>query len=81
MGSLIKKYRSGTISGTIWLNEKAIEDKVVGFKTVSLQRWWKDKNGVNRDETLNIRKQDVAKLLVILQKIQEDLLLTEDENE
>ena len=70
----IKKYKSGNISGALWFNEREVNGNIVGFKTLSITRSWKDKD-VWRNEALNIRKQDIAKVLVILNKMQEDLFL------
>ena len=78
----IKQYKSGNIQAAIWFNEREVNDSIVGFKTVSLRRSWKDREkNIWRDEKLNLRKQDVPKLLVILNKIQEDLILNQDEKE
>lgn len=77
----IKKYKSGLIQGAIWLNEKDVDGDKVGFKTASLRRSWKDKDNQWRDETMNLRKADIPKALVILNKIQEDLLLGDDNDE
>lgn len=77
----IKKYKSGLIQGAIWLNEKDVDGDKVGFKTASLRRSWKDKDNQWRDETMNLRKTDIPKALVILNKIQEDLLLGDDNDE
>lgn len=70
-----KKIRSGNIQGAIWHNEKEIDGSKVGFKTASLGRSWKDKEGKWKNETLNLRKTDIQKALVILNKIQEELIL------
>ena len=76
----IKQYRAGNIQGAIWLNEREVKDVIVGFKTVSIRRSWKDKDkDLWREETLNLRKQDIPKLAVILSKLQEDLLLNDEE--
>lgn len=77
----IKKYKSGLIQGAIWLNEKDINGDLVGFKTASLRRSWKDKDNQWRDETMNLRKADIPKVLVVLSKIQEDLLLGDENDE
>lgn len=75
----IKRYRAGNISGAVWLNEREVNGNIVGFKTVSLRRSWKDKEkDLWRDETLNMRKQDLAKLQVILHEMQKDILLAEE---
>ncbi len=78
----IKKYRSGSIQGAIWLNEKEIEGDKIGFKTASIQRSWKEKDANQwRSETLNLKKSDIPKVLVILNKIQEEILLGDDDHE
>jgi hypothetical protein len=70
----IKKYKSGNISGALWFNEREVNGNIVGFKTLSITRSWKDKD-TWRNEALNIRKQDIAKVILILNKLQEDLFL------
>ena len=75
----IKKFKAGSIEAAIWFNEKEVDGNVVGYKTVSLRRSWKDRQqDVWRDETLNLRKGDLAKVLVVMSKAQEELLLDED---
>lgn len=76
----IKQYRAGNMQAAIWFNEREVKDTVVGFKTVSIRRSWKDKDkDLWREETINLRKQDLVKLGVILSKIQEDLFLNQEE--
>ena len=86
----IKKWRSGNIEGVIWSNKKNIErdgvTEEIEFKTFTLRRSWKERNSDTwRDEKINLRRQDVPKILTILNKIQEELFLTGelkgDENE
>lgn len=79
----IKTYRSGNIQGALWLNEKEKNGQLIGYKSISMRRSWKDnEKNIWRDETINLRKQDLAKMILILQKLQEDVLLaTEDEGE
>tara|TARA_Y100000310_G_C20669969_1_gene809699 strand:+ start:2316 stop:2591 length:276 start_codon:yes stop_codon:yes gene_type:complete len=77
----IKKWRSGAIEGAVWSNKRQIErdgvTQEVEFKSVTLRRSWKDRNeDIWRDEKLNLRKTDIPKLIVILNKIQEEVLLT-----
>lgn len=73
----IKKYKSGSIQGAVWLNERTIDGNVVGFKTATLKRSWKDKETNQwREETMNLRKGDLPKMMVILNRIQEDILLS-----
>jgi len=77
----IKTYKAGNIQAAIWFNEREVNDQIVGFKTVSIRRFWKDKDNTWRDETINLRKQDLPKLQVVINKVQEELLLSQDEKE
>ena len=81
----IKKWRSGSIDCSIWSNKRAIdkngEQMQVEFKTVSLRKSW-EKDGKWHDHTIsNIRKNDIARMIVLLQKAQEELLLAPDDKE
>jgi len=76
----IKTYRSGNIQGALWLNEHEKNGQLIGYKSVSIRRSWKDnEKNIWRDETLNLRKQDLPKIILILQKLQEDVLLASEE--
>jgi hypothetical protein len=82
----IKKWRSGNIEGVIWSNKRSIErdgvTEEVDFKTFTLRRSWKEKDSDTwRDEKLNLRRQDVPKIIAILNKIQEELFLSGGQNE
>lgn len=86
MNKPIKKYRSGSIECAVWLNERELDNGAkVGFKTVSLSRGWKDNKDIWRNESINLRKGDIAKAMLVLQKAQEEVLLSpspeEDEND
>lgn len=74
----IKKYRSGSIEAAVWFNERNLDDNTkVGFKTVSLSRNWKDKEkDIWRNEVINLRKGDLQKVLLVLQKAQEEIFLS-----
>ena len=51
----IKKFKSGSIEAAIWFNERERNGEIVGFKTVSLRRSWKDnKTNIWRDEVINL---------------------------
>ena len=73
----VKKFRSGAIEGVIWANKRKQEDGTeIEFKTVTLRRAWKDKGqDVWREEKLNLRRSDLPKIHLIVQKLQEDLFL------
>ena len=73
-----KKFSTGAISATIWQNEgktKAGESAV--YKTVSLQRSYKDKNGQWKT-TASFRVSDLPKASVVLSKAYEYLVLKGD---
>lgn len=80
----IKKWRSGLIEGVIWSNKRKInrggEEEEIEFKTFTLRRSWRDKEqDIWRDEKINLRRQDIPKLQAILNKIQEELFLSDDD--
>ncbi|HLD02626.1 MAG TPA: hypothetical protein VJC07_02930 [Candidatus Nanoarchaeia archaeon] len=79
----IKKFRSGNIEAAIWLNKhKRNENEEIEFKSVSLSRSYKKKDENQwRNEVINLRKMDIAKALLVLQKAQEELLLFHENNE
>jgi len=80
----IQQFKAGNISGAIWENEREKNGTVISFKTVSMRRSWYDKDKkLWRDETINLHKTDIPKMIVILNRIQEEILLNdkgEDEN-
>ncbi len=76
----IQKFRSGQLEAAIWFNERKLkDDTIVGFKTVSLRKSWKDDEGVWRDAIIQLRKNDIARVLVIMQKVQEELFLAQED--
>ncbi|RME54803.1 hypothetical protein D6777_02610 [Candidatus Woesearchaeota archaeon] len=79
MNKPIKKYKSGNFSGVIWMNEREVDGAKVGFKTLTLTRSWKDKEqAIWRNEHLNFRRSDIPKIMAIMNKLQEDLFLSEE---
>ena len=76
MNKPIKKYKSGSIEASIWSNERQTDNGTVEFKTVSLRRSWKDGDQW-RDQTINLRKNDIVKMMLVLQKAQEELFLND----
>ncbi|MBT3416577.1 hypothetical protein HON86_01330 [Candidatus Woesearchaeota archaeon] len=78
MNKPIKQYKSGAISSSIWANERDIDGNKVEFKTVSLRKSWKDDKNIWRDSTINLRRSDISKAILVLQKANEDLLLDDD---
>ena len=77
----IKKWRSGTIDCSVWSNEREVNGNKVEFKTVSLRKSWRQDN-LWRDQTItNLRRNDLQKVILLLQKAQEDLLLDTNREE
>lgn len=75
-----KKWRSGSVEAAIWNNEREINGNIVGFKTISLSRSFKKKDeNIWRSEQLNLRRNDIPKILLVLQKAQEELLLNQED--
>ena len=70
----IEKFRCGTIECAIWNNEKQRDGDVLEFKTVSLRKSWK-KDDQWHDSTIQLRRNDLQKVVLVLQKAQESLLL------
>lgn len=77
----VKSFRCGNFSGAIWANEKQMAEGMVSFMTASLRRSWKDKSGSWRDETVNLRKNDIAKAVLLLNKLQEEMFFSDLEGE
>ncbi len=83
----IKKFRAGNIEVAVWSNKrKRYNGEEVEFKTLSLSRSYKKKeDDVWRNEIINLRKGDIAKVSVVLNEAQKYLLLSGgsggDENE
>ena len=78
----IKKFRSGNIEVAIWSNEKEFNGGLVEFKTVTLSRSYKKKDEeIWRSDQLNLRRNDLQKCILLLQKTQEELFLNQEQSE
>jgi hypothetical protein len=78
----IKKFRSGNIEVAIWNNEKEFNGGLVEFKTISLSRSYKKKGEeIFRSDQINLRRNDLQKCILVLQKAQEELLLNQEQEE
>ncbi len=78
----IKKFRSGNIETAIWSNEREFNGGLVEFKTVSLSRSYKKKDeDIWRSDLINLRRNDIQKCILVLQKAQEELLLNQEQKE
>lgn len=74
-----KDWKAGNIQAAIWKNKKDMDDgSEVEFKTVSLTRSYKKPGeDIWRHDVLNLRRNDIQKVMVVLQKAQEDVLLSD----
>jgi len=81
MSKLIKSVKSGNFEATVWENERDLDEGgIVGYQTISLRKVWRDQTGAFRDQKLHLRKQDVERVVVLLRKVQEYLLLEGEED-
>ncbi|MDD5086316.1 MAG: hypothetical protein PHV16_01045 [Candidatus Nanoarchaeia archaeon] len=73
-----KKFSTGVISATIWKNKGIGRNgNPVDFRTVSLQRRYKDSNGEWKS-TNSLRTNDLPKASLVLDKAYEYLVLREE---
>ena len=78
----IKKWKSGSIEAAVWVNEKDFNGSLVEFKTISLSRSYKKKGeDIWRNDVINMRRGDIIKAILVLQKAQEELLLNQEQEE
>jgi len=78
----IKKFRSGNIETAIWSNEKEFNGGLVEFKTISLSRSYRKKGeDIFRSDQITLRRNDIQKCILVLQKAQEELLLNQEKVE
>ena len=74
-----KKFSTGVITATVWQNQgKGRNGEIVSYRTVSLQRSYKDKNGVWQHAN-SLRVNDLPRASLVLQKAFEYLVLRERE--
>jgi hypothetical protein len=70
-----KRFSAGTISATVWQNAgKAKDGQTISYRTVSLQRRYKDKNGAWQNAN-SLRLNDLPKASLVLQKAYEFMVL------
>ncbi|MBI2657807.1 hypothetical protein HYX08_03895 [Candidatus Woesearchaeota archaeon] len=75
-----KKFSTGVITATVWQNQgKSRSGEPVGYRTVSLQRRYKDKSGVWQTAN-SLRINDLPKAALVLQKAYEYLVIRETAN-
>jgi len=69
-----KKFRAGAISATIWANSGKKDEKPYEFRTISLERSYKDKND-QWQNAKSFRVGDLPKVKLVLDKAYEYLVL------
>mgnify|MGYP001459247958 CR=1 FL=1 len=71
-----RTVKSSNFEASIWENERDFgEGGIVAYKSVSIRKTWRDNNNTFREQKINLRKQDVERMIVLLRKVQEHLLL------
>ena len=74
-----KKFSTGAVTATVWQNQgKGRNGEIVAYRTVSLQRSYKDKNGVWQHAN-SLRVNDLPRASLVLQKAFEYLVIREKE--
>lgn len=75
----IQKFRASNIEAAIWSNKREVNGASVEFKTVSLSRSYlkKGEDMWRNDVINNLRRNDLQKVILVLQKAQEELLLAD----
>ena len=78
----IKKYRSGNFELAFWENERPVNDALVSFTTMTLSKSFKKKDDDTwRNETIHIRRMDLPKIHVLINKGIEETYLTDTHEE
>ena len=75
-----KEWKAGNMKVAMWKNKKDMEDgSEIEFKTVSLTRSYrKPGEDLWRHDVINLRRNDLQKAILVLQKAQEELLLSNE---
>ena len=72
-----KKFSTGVITATVWQNQgKGKNGETTAYRTVSLQRRYKDKNGVWQSAN-SMRVNDLPRASLVIQKAFEYLVIRE----
>ena len=73
-----KRFSTGTVTATVWQNQgKSKTGEAIGYRTVSIQRRYKDRSGVWQSAN-SFRVNDLPKASLVLQKAFEYIVLRED---
>lgn len=76
-----KKFRASPVAATVWANEaKTKEGEATMFRTISLERSYRDKDGVWQN-TSSMRVNDLPKAILVLQKAYEYVTFKEESDQ
>lgn len=74
-----RKFRAGALSATIWLNKgHKTNGEESEYRTISIERNYTDKEG-KWQSTNSMRIADLPKVMVVIQKAYESLVLNEQD--
>ena len=73
-----KKIRVGCCTATIWTNEKEIDGKKMEFKSVSIDKNYKQ--GEDWKTTNSLSTGDIPKMILALQEAYKHISMKEDED-
>lgn len=72
-----KQFRAGAVNAAIWVNKTIKDGQEVVYKTISLERGYKNKEG-NWQNTQSLRLNDLPRAAIVLQKAYEYLVLKDN---
>lgn len=76
-----KKFRAGAISVSVWQNAGTSKTgEPTSYRTISLQRGYKDKNGEWKNTT-SLRVNDLPKAALLMKKAYEHIVLSPGDEE
>lgn len=80
MAKPTKKYKAGGIQVSVFENSVEKDGRKMVFKTLAIQRSYKDKNNEWVNETINLNSRDCPKLLIAVGQAFKDIILDSKED-
>lgn len=80
MAKPTKKYKAGGIQVSIFENEVKKDGRTMVFKTLAIQRSYKNKNNEWVNETINLSSRDCPKLLFCVNEAFKDIIMSAKED-
>ena len=78
MGELVRKFRAGQITATVWSNEKEFEGKKTVIESIQFSKSYSDDDGKTWKETNSLSKTDVPKAIAVLQLAYNSVVVKEE---